>query len=893
MSDLITRLQKILGDTYRIERELGGGGMSRVFLADEVALARKVVVKVLPPEMAAGVNKERFRRETQLAASLQHPLIVPILTAGVAPDHDGSDLLYYVMPFIEGQSLREKLDREGELPIGEAVRMLRDVADALGRAHELGVVHRDIKPDNVMLSGKHAMVTDFGIAKAVSAAQDASQSGLTQMGMALGTPMYMSPEQAAGDPNTDERADIYALGVMAYEMVSGKLPFSAETPQAMLAAHVSQTPRSSRVHRSAVPAALDAVIMKCLEKKPADRPQSAEALGASLDSVVSASGAYTPTHTSAVNVAAFVQGNSPLRVATVFAVVSAVIVGVVYLLTMQLGLPGWTIWGAVALAGLGVVLSAGSARTEASGGGTPSWRQTRTTLLSGAGLLGVAVAGYAGARSLGIGPAGTLMTMGMLEERDRVILAQFSNNTPDPTLGETVTELLRVDFAQTPTLTLMDPAQVSEVLRRMERDPATMITEALASEVAQREGIKAILAGDVRSIGDEYIVAARVVAATTGETLAAGRETANAAGLIEAIDDLSASLRKKIGESLRSIRADAPLAQVTTGSTEALRIFAQADRANNLGEDERAIRLLEDAIREDSLFAMAHRKLAIVLSNRSQDPERAQRAFTRAYELRDRLTERERYLAEAAYFTYVEEDLPRAIDAYTSLLEVYPTDRIALNNLAVNYRRQGRLDAAAALYRRSIGQGGAPAVTYMSSVELEYSLGMIDSSRAMLESFRQEYPTHPSIPRVETSFASARFDYDSAETMVLDLIDASRGDPISHVSAFFELGAVRSAQGKMKAGLEAFLQGMERQEEAGLSILPQPKLLFEATLESWVDILFRGDTAAAVQRTGSSARRTTSREPFRARAGRFAVGRPLRSRRTGRRGAFVVGSIRT
>ncbi len=181
--------------------------MSRVFLAEETALKRKVVIKVLPPEMAAGVNKERFQRETQLAASLQHPLIVPILTAGVAEGED-SDILYYVMPFIDGQSLGDKIEREGELPINDAVRIFRDVAEALARAHESNVVHRDIKPDNVMLSGNHAMVTDFGIAKAVSASQDESQGELTQFGMALGTPRYRAPEQAAGDPQVDHRADL-------------------------------------------------------------------------------------------------------------------------------------------------------------------------------------------------------------------------------------------------------------------------------------------------------------------------------------------------------------------------------------------------------------------------------------------------------------------------------------------------------------------------------------------------------------------------------------------------------------------------------------------------------------------------------------------------------------
>ncbi len=217
MSDLQSRLQSAVGDTYRLERELGGGGMSRVFVATEVRLDRQVVIKVLPPEMAAGVSVERFEREILVAAKLQHPHVVSLLTTG---SHD--DLLYYVMPLIEGESLRAKLSREGELPIGEAVNILREVADALAYAHRHGVVHRDIKPDNILLADGHALVTDFGVAKAVS--ESTGEASLTSMGVALGTPAYMSPEQAAANPHVDHRADIYALGALAYEMLCGGRP---------------------------------------------------------------------------------------------------------------------------------------------------------------------------------------------------------------------------------------------------------------------------------------------------------------------------------------------------------------------------------------------------------------------------------------------------------------------------------------------------------------------------------------------------------------------------------------------------------------------------------------------------------------------------------------------
>lgn len=274
MVDLKARLQETLGGNYTVERELGGGGMSRVFIAEEVALERKVVLKVLLPELAATVNIERFRREVLFGAKLQHPHIVPVLAAGIT---DG--LPYYTMPFIEGESLRARLGRSKDLAVDEAARILRDVLNALSYAHEHGVVHRDVKPDNVLLTARHAMVTDFGVAKALNAATNASSS-LTSVGVVVGTPAYMSPEQAAADQSTDHRTDIYSVGVMAYEMLTGRQPYSARSPQAMLAAHAIEKPEPIDKRMSSAPRAVCSLIMRALEKDPADRPQSAaEMLG--------------------------------------------------------------------------------------------------------------------------------------------------------------------------------------------------------------------------------------------------------------------------------------------------------------------------------------------------------------------------------------------------------------------------------------------------------------------------------------------------------------------------------------------------------------------------------------------------------------------------------------
>ena len=283
MATLLEELQQSLGSAYTIDRELGGGGMSQVFLATENRLNRKVVVKVLSPELARSVSAERFEREIQLAAQLQQANIVPLLATG-----DTNGLPFFTMPFVEGESLRTKMAAHHTFSINECVSILRDVARALSYAHAGGVVHRDIKPDNVLLSHGAAVVTDFGIAKALSdSRREASGSSLTQTGTSLGSPTYMAPEQVAGDPNVDHRADIYAFGCMGYELLAGEPPFTAESPQRVLAAHLSQKPQPIASKRSDVPRSLAAIIMRCLEKDPSDRPQSAAEILSSLESVAS------------------------------------------------------------------------------------------------------------------------------------------------------------------------------------------------------------------------------------------------------------------------------------------------------------------------------------------------------------------------------------------------------------------------------------------------------------------------------------------------------------------------------------------------------------------------------------------------------------------------------
>ena len=262
-----------LGDAYVIERELDGG-MSCVFVARDRELERRVVIKVLHPHLAASVSVERFRREILTVAALQHPHIVGVLSTGMA-----GGLPYFVMPYVDGESLAQRLTG-GRLSIRESVAILKDVARALAFAHERGVLHRDIKPGNVLLAGGSAMVSDFGVFKALASSRRtvSGAEGLTTVGTAIGTMLYMAPEQAAGDPDIDGRADIYSLGVTAYEMLTGAPPFAGLPARAMLAARMSTLPAAISSLRPEVPIALNNVVMRCLATDPADRPATAQEL---------------------------------------------------------------------------------------------------------------------------------------------------------------------------------------------------------------------------------------------------------------------------------------------------------------------------------------------------------------------------------------------------------------------------------------------------------------------------------------------------------------------------------------------------------------------------------------------------------------------------------------
>jgi eukaryotic-like serine/threonine-protein kinase len=787
MTSLQHELQGALGSTYRIVRELGGGGMSRVYLAEEVALARQVVVKVLPPDLAAAINVERFRREIQLAARLQHPHIVPLLSAGQA-----GDVLYFTMPFIEGESLRARLAREGELPVSETLRLIRDVVDALAYAHEQDVLHRDIKPDNVMVSRHHALVTDFGVAKALSEAGGhpaaGTTSGFTTAGVAMGTPTYMAPEQAAADPQIDHRADIYAVGVMAYEMLAGHPPFTGRTPQQLLAAHVSRPPEPLATVRASVSPDLAAIVMRCLEKRPADRWQSAEELLRGLET---------------------------------------------------LNTPG------------GGTVSIGAVRASPAGISAAAAPRRKRLLLAGA-LGFVAIGGGALALYSTGAFGGSLVTQGKWEERSRILVADFRSPPADSALGGAVTEAFRIDLAQSPTVTLVQPDYVRQTLERMQRDPNTRIDAQLAREVAIRDGIDAVLTGDIAHAGTGFVISARLISSANGDPLVALRETADdSTRILDAIDRLSHAMRRRIGESLRTIEANEALEQVTTPSLEALRKYSQSQSAASEGDTERSVALLREAIALDTGFAMAYRRLGVMIGNTGGRRSEQVDALSRAYAHRDRLTARERYLTLGTYYMQVAGDREQAAASYRSLLDEHPNDVVALNNLSIILTESRSFPQAEELARRAIAVQPAMQAFWGNLVNAQVLQGKIDSAEAAVAAMRGVTRNPAFGAELEIGLAVQRGKYDSAGAIVRRLAEQRRESNEVQRTAAAQLAGLGLVQGRLNEADGQLARLVEMNVEEGRG----ETALFFDMVRAGIELWYRGNAGRAIQQAEAALRR--------------------------------------
>lgn len=819
MDDLRSALEQALGSNYTFERELGGGGMSRTYLVTENALQRKVVVKVLAPELLAGMSVERFRREILLAAALQHPHVVPVLTAG-----DAGGVPWFTMPYVEGNSLRQRIERQG-IPLAEAVSILRDVARALAYAHARGIVHRDIKPDNVLLSGGSATVTDFGIAKAINAARtDADpHHTLTQVGTSIGTPAYMAPEQALGDPDTDHRADIYAFGVMAYEMIAGRPPFQGNSPSKLLAAHMGEAPPHLLGMAPNTPVPLAELVMQCMEKNPDHRPQEASQVARVLDSVTtSGSGGTVP--------AILRDRRVPMgKALAMWALAAVLVVVTAWAARAAIGLPDWVLPGAIGvmLAGLPVLLATAYVQRETHraftmtpGSTSPthgtmqtlalkasphlSWKRAWTGGAFAVGGFAVLVIGFMVLRAFGIGPMGSLRGKGVFGTNEMLVVADFDSPASDSTLGMTVAEALRTDLAQSSSLNVLSRATLRENLGRMERSDEPLITFELAREIATREGAKAVLDGGVVQLGQGYVISARLVAVLDGRELATFRETANNEdALIGALGSLSRAVRERTGESLKDIQASRELERVTTSSLAALRKYVEGNRiASEVGDQDRGLEMLREAVAIDSTFAMAWRKIAVLLSNMGRDPQQVSDAAATAYRHRAHLTEAERLLTEAYYFINgPTPDRARAIAAYDAAIELDSLNGPALNNSALHLENIGQREAAAERYARAARLPRTFSVAFTNLLETEIELGHVGALDSILASFHERLPGSTMLPYGDWLVAWGKGDLARADSISEETY-RNRATSGSTMIAAFNLSETMLLQGRLRENQE-------------------------------------------------------------------------------------------
>jgi tetratricopeptide (TPR) repeat protein len=814
------QLQRTLGNAYTLERELGGGGMSQVFVAEETALGRKVVVKVLPPSRIGDVNIERFKREIQVAARLQHAHIVPVLTAG-----ETNGLPFYTMPFVEGQSLRARLAAEGALSTNETINILRDVARALAYAHERGVVHRDIKPDNVLIAGGSAVVTDFGIAKAISASRtDAPGATLTQVGTSLGTPAYMAPEQAAGDPATDHRADLYAFGCMAYEMLTGEPPFVEKSPQQLLAAHMAKDADPVTSRRADVPPGLAALVAQCLSKEPSSRPTSAMDVAKVLDTASTDSqGALPPI---------LLGGKGMLwRMLGLYAVAFAVVAVVARAAVSTIGLPNWVFPGAVIVMALGLpaILATGYVQRvvrRAAGvtpvtGGTAqqgtfatlalkasphvSWRRTQmggVYAISGFVLL---VGVFMLLRALGIGPAGSLLAAGRFNAQEPVLVTDFTVTNADSALGPVLSGATKTQLAQSSVITLLPQEGITAALARMERPPNTRLDLALARELATRNGIKAIVDGGITGVaGGGYLVRVRLVTSDSLKELASFLEPADdTRGLIEAVDKLARSLRERIGESLRLVHAAPSLAQVTTSSFEALQKYTEGDRAETIdGNRNRAISLLREAVAIDSTFAEAWRRLAIIQQNAGRPRATVDSAYEAAFRHRGRTSAKERAFIEASYYSSngPNRDRGKGVTAYEEMLRLGDSSRAA-NNLAIRLVNRREFARAESLYRVSLRLGGAERITAPNLLFALLYQKKLGAAESLVTIMRPRYPANNFLRRAPVTFLYLKGDLPAYRAAVDST--ATRGDSLDRTWARDRRNELALLDGRIKDFLRA------------------------------------------------------------------------------------------